>query len=668
VAKVIKGWDKAVSGWKDSIGKENFKLFKLYQRYANPWQVRAKKMEDARYGKHFSTAETKELLAFRQAPLPISVSSAISDTADALMVSSQPSVHVSPIIYIGDEEKNTQSQQVSQVFSQLIEKDWFDSLGNLQFDRAVKDSGNVGHGLLYTVPRTEFGEFSVDVKHLSWRYFFPDPASKDPLYRDMDNMVYAIKVSLRAAFKIARTMEPGLTLENFKENFVAGQEELLGDLKEDSTYGYTRKGNDTTEDVIFINRPQLEEEIIYVAVPIGEDKLRLGVRTFPTITSELLELEQTKQIRIVQKKRFILSEYISIGKLGKKKKYPITKYNIVPLPYDHRDNPYPYSRMWQLYPLQRALNKFMMSAVLNQSLMNSTRVLAEEGSIVNMKDWIMSSSMPGSILQYKLPIPGSSTPPQIIQAQPMNEAWLTMPKYLTSMMEYISGIFGVMMGNSEGSSDVFSTVASLQSAGGLKIKRRMAHADATLSVLGEVMGEYYKEYAPINGFSTSYDATTGKDNVIAFNTSKVDMTDGKPKVRIDPNDDLSTGFRRVRFTSQSTGGYESATEAALLTQLATTMNLPDLVPMILERINIRNSGKAIESMDRAKQLEGQVQQDQEVIKELESKTKQYQNQIFQLGKTLEQAKFKGKLAVEMEKFTNDPVGYMEQSLNNQGER
>lgn len=663
-------WSLDGAKWKPEIATENFKLFLSYRGHADPWRRNAIKMEDARFGKQYSDAEAKELLAFRQAPLPISVSTAISDTADALMISTQPTVHVSPIIYAGDEPKTQQSRMVAQKFSTLIEKAWNDSLGNLQYDRVVRDSGNVGHGLFYVVPRNEFGEFFVDVKHLSWRYYFPDPASKDPLYRDQDNSIYALKLSKKAGFKYLRGIEPSISYENYEEEFVKGSEGIEGDLQEDALYGFKgRSGDEKDGDVFLIHRPQLEEESVYIVVPLYEYERTgstLGYKTYPAITPELEQMARDKRIKIVRRKRYLLSEYISLGRLGFKRTYPVSNYNIIPLTHDHRDTPYPYSRMWYLYPLQRALNKFMMSAVLNTSLLNSTRVLAEEGSIVNMKNWVMNSSMPGSVLQYKLPVPGQSQPPQVIQAQPLGEAWLTMPRYLTSMMEYISGIFGTMMGNPEGTPDVFSTVASLQSAGGMKIKRRMVHADATLSAVGEVMGEYYKEYAPPSGFTSSFNAETGEDEVIEYNKIKVEEVDGKYKATIDPQSDLSQGFRRVRFTSSKSAGYESATEAALLTQLATTLQQPALLPFILERINFRDSNKAMKMVDVTEQLKGQLGQAEKVIKDLESKTSSFQNQIFGLVKTLEGARHKGQLAVELEKFKNNPQQYLEQSINNQG--
>ena len=180
---------KGRKNWKSSIASDNYATLKDYQGKATKWRSNAILMEDARYGKQFSSAERKELLAFRQAPLPINISSAICDTAEAMTLSARSIVHVAPLINPYDKEYTEISKNVAGIYKFLLKKSWHDSLGALQFDKAITDSTNVGHGLMYVSPKSEYGEFSVEMKHLSWRYFFPDPSSKGSFYEDSDAMV-----------------------------------------------------------------------------------------------------------------------------------------------------------------------------------------------------------------------------------------------------------------------------------------------------------------------------------------------------------------------------------------------------------------------------------------------------------------------------------------------
>ena len=141
----------------------------------------------------------------------------------------------------------------------------------------------------------------------------------------------------------------------------------------------------------------------------------------------------------------------------------------------------------------------------------------------------------------------------------------------------------------------------------------------------------------------------------------------KTTVMVNPENDLRKGFRKVRFVSTGSMGYESATEAAMLTQLATQLKLPGLVPAILDRMNIPGIKEMSDNLDENKQLQASNQQLQEAAQELEKSNKMREAQIFQLVKSLEGAKAKGKMDVELEKFKNDPMGYMEKAMTQQGE-
>jgi hypothetical protein len=654
--------------WEDSIFDENFKIMKENLSAAQVDRRTSLKMENARYGQQFSKAEVKQLLAFRQAPLPISISSAISDTADSLQVSAKPTIDVAPIINPYNDAQSENSYAVSSVFKHVLQKDWFDSFGALEYDKAIFDRTTTGTGLLYTVPHMEYGEFRAEVKNISWKFFIPDPASKDYLFRDSDNMVISMPLSTKAAYRFVQAIEPTLEFQTFKDNWINGAH-VQAFPEEDKIFGHLTK-----DQVLFMQRLTLEVEDSYVIIPKNVEGQRgsdLSYRTASHITDNLLKSETAGEISITKERKMYLVEYTSVGKMGYKIVYPISKYNLIPMHYDHRGTPYTYGLMHRLYPLQRALNKFIMSSILNMALLNTTKIMAEEDSIIDENDWVQNASMPNAIMRYRQPVPGISKPPEIITPTPMDSAFLVMPQYITKMMEYVSGIFGTMMGNSEGQSDVFSTVASMQSAGGLKIKRRQAHADASLSLLGSVMADFYKEYAPMDGFSYKMDAE-GKEDVIKYNELKAKRTklkNGKSRIdlNVNPQNDLRTGYKNVRFTSTGSMGYEAATEAAMLTNLATQLKIPALVPVILERMNIPGLKDIRDNLDTNKNLTKENKNLQNIVKQIEAKNKGMEGQIFQVIKSLEAAKAKGKFDVELEKLKSDPAGYLKKATTMQGE-
>lgn len=626
--------------WSEQIQKENYKDFRDNMTYRSAWERDAIRFEDFRYGSHFSRSEEEELLLYRQAPLPISVTTAICDTAEALMVASKPTIKTAPIIHPYNDDITNRSKKVAAIYNYLITKSWYDSLGGLQYDRVVRDYTNVGHGLFYIVPRNEYGEFSVDIKHLNWRYFYPHPLTKSPFYDDADNHIIAMELSQLAAFKFVKSIEPDITQKQFEDDWVKDAPRPLGRLAQRYQPAVRRQNS-----ILFIQKLVLEEQFIYLVIPkvesLNYEQTESRYKVYSEMTPELSQLLREKKITIEKQRKLVLTEYTSIGRLGYKIVYPIDCYNIIPLVYDHRDTPYPLGRVWYLYPLQRALNKFVMIAILNGSLMNSMRILAEEDSVVDIDEWKKNFATPGAILRWKQVVPGYTKPPQILESKPLNEAWLSFPRYLTYIMEYISGIFGVMMGDSRETPDIFSTVASLQSAGGNKIKRRLAQSDATLSKVGYVTAKFYKEYAPMNGFSTIIDEKGEMQPAQTYNVLKLNQEE--KRVVIDPDTDLSVGFKDVRFTTQSSNGFESGTEAALLTNLATQLKVPQLLPLILKRINIPDVDKIISQIDLVNQQGSTIEQLQEVIKDLDSRTKILANQVQQKGFETETAKFGAQL-------------------------
>lgn len=661
-----------VRTWKSEIAQENLSLYLEYRNHSFPWRENSAKLEDARFGRQFSPSEMEQLLIFRQAPLPISISTAICDTADALHVSAKPVIGVAPITNPYNAAESANSLEVASVYKHLIQKAWYDALGGLQYDKAIFDRTTVGHGLLYAIPRMEYGEFKVDVKNISWKYFYPDPSSVDPLYTDADAMVYAMPITKKAAYKFVHSIETDMSYEDFLKDFGKGSSVSSAFFEEDPIY---RRPMQSQNFLHFIQRLTIENDYSYLIIPKNESfgKEGLSYRTTTMITDDLKQREKDGEIEIRRRQELFLTEYTSVGNYGYKIVYPIRNYNIVPIQHDHRGTPYPYSLMWYLYPLQRALNKFMMSSILNMSLLNTTKVMAEENSIIDINEWTMSASQPNAILRYRMPVPGYSKPPEIITPTPMDSAFLVMPQYLTRMMEYISGIYATLQGNPQDSPDTFSTVASLQSAGGQKIKRRQALADASLSQLGKTIGEFYKEYAPMNGYSSSYNPETNTEDIVKYNELETSMEKGdngeaKPRVTVKASNDLRKGFKDVRFVSTGSMGYESATEAAMMTTLATQLNVPDLVPAIIERLNIPGMKDISESIKNRSDLSQQVEQLQQITQKLEGDVEKKNNQIFQFAVRLRGSEAKGKMDVELQKFKDNPEQYISNSLNYQGSK
>lgn len=652
--------------------KENMELLNEYASKSEKWRRNSFLMEGARYGQHYSQDEYEQMLMMRVAPLSISVSTAICDSAEALFLQNKPAPKVAPLIFPFDEERQKYSNDVAQLFEFLINKDFQTSFGSLQLDRILKDQSNVGRGVGQVIPVFENGEFSTQFNRLAWRYYFPDPSSIGEFYEDSESQIYAFPMSRKAAFRYLKKEISDLTESQFNEYFVKGS---YGDkmnlfFTDDK---YLLGG--TPKDLLYINRMTLEEEKIFKIIPQevlseSDKKYNLPAFRYKTalqVTPEMEDAAKKGLIKIVEETDMMLAHHISVGSMGVKKVFPLKNYTTVPLIYDSRDNAFPYGRMWYIYSPQRAVNKYFISTLLNMSLLNSTRILAEEDSIINENQWINSSSMPGAILKYKLVTPGYSKPPEIIKPAPFDQTGLLLPKFLVYIMEYVSGMFGIMQGNAEKAPDVFSTVASLQAAGGAKIKRRQGDIDAFLSKVGNIQAEMYKNYAPPQGYGSMI-TKEGEMEYKVFNKmllNKEDDGNGNTRYRasIDPSTDLSSGIKDVIYSSQSSAGYETATQALALTTLATQLSTPELIPDILRLYNFPGVSDSIAKIEARNDLMSQNEQLQNSLKNVEGNNKMLQNQLFQLVRNLEQVRAKGKAEVVLAEL-NSVINNIKEGMNN----
>ena len=639
------------------IARDNFTEF--YQRYKQkraPWFRDVNKYENFRYNQHFTEAEAADLLKFRQAPLPIGITAAICDMAESLFTASSPQPRVIPVPYPLEDPRHDIAKSVAYRYDAAIKQTWRESFGNIQFDKVVTDYDNVGHGFHYLVPRNEFGQFQVDYKNLPWHHVYVDYAAKDILYRDSEAIVVSFVMSRNAAWKLAKQVAPELTFNEFEKVWCDAAY-----LDSPSDYYITRYAAhtyDMTKVVRFIARHCLEEQTVYHLIAKRQD-VKLPYKVVREITPEIEKMQKDGDVSVVPTKGFYLTVYTSIGSKGWKQVYPIKNYNIIPAVYDHRGNPFPHGRVWYIYPLQRALNKFISLSILNATLSNSLKFFVEQNSIVDIEKITNYGAIPGVFIQWRRTSPDARGPIPVMPV-PLSDAFLQFPRFLVWMMEYVSGITAIMQGQAEDTPSVFSTVAALQNAGGLKIKRRLRNLEVSLSQLGKVIAEMYREYAPPNG------------NIINVNKNQIETTDyntlqtvkrpgiaglvGMTDIEVKPETDLSVGFHDVEFGIESSRGFQAATEAHLLGVMASEMKIPQLVPLILDRLNIPDADKVVEEINQASKLSQQVQHQAEAMKELEKKNQQLTGNVFQLTKELVRSESKGKAGRLLERMRKDLEG------------
>ena len=141
-----------------------------------------------------------------------------------------------------------------------------------------------------------------------------------------------------------------------------------------------------------------------------------------------------------------------------------------------------------------------------------------------------------------------------------------------------------------------------------------------------------------------------------YNVLKPDPND-PTKITIQPDTDLSIGFRSIRFVSTSNQGYENANIAQMLTLMATQLSIPEIVPVILKKLNIPETEEIIEALDIKKQAQMSMQEMQQRVQQLEQISQRQAQEIENKAKQINVEKFNHKLVRTLEsiktKFKDD---------------
>ena len=125
---------------------------------------------------------------------------------------------------------------------------------------------------------------------------------------------------------------------------------------------------------------------------------------------------------------------------------------------------------------------------------------------------------------------------------------------------------------------------------------------------------------------------------VTYNVLKPTNEEGT-QIEIDPRTDLSRGFKDIRFTTMASNGFEAGTEAALLTNMATQLKIPELVPLILKRLNIADVDKIVDQLSLVNKQAATIEQLMGTVKDLEHRTTILANQITQKSFEVSKAQF-----------------------------
>jgi len=304
---------------------------------------------------------------------------------------------------------------------------------------------------------------------------------------------------------------------------------------------------------------------------------------------------------------------------------PITEYPIIPIPYLYTGTPYPMSAVMPLIGKQQEINKAHQIMIHNANLASNLRWLYEEGS-VDESEWEQYSSSPGALLKYRQ----GFQPPTPVLPAPINNAFYSITQEGKSDAEYISGVPSAMMGFTQQQAETYRGLLANDEFGTRRLKSWMSTVvEPALEHLGRYFQMIAQKHYQIDKVFRIVQPEAGQEadqekevrvNIPIFNDfgkaigKWMDYESGKFDVRVVAGATLP--INRWALLEE----YFRWFQAGLI----------DDVAMIAET-DIRNKKQLVDRKSVYSQLQSQVEQMTEAIKDNEGTIETLERQLVQAG-------------------------------------
>jgi len=300
----------------------------------------------------------------------------------------------------------------------------------------------------------------------------------------------------------------------------------------------------------------------------------------------------------------------------------ITEYPIIPIHFKWTGTPFPISAVSPLIGKQREINKSHQIMVHNASLGSSLRFLHEEGSI-DTDYWEKYSSAPGALLPIR---PGAQAPTPIMPA-PLANAFYTIVQEGKGDMEYLAGIYSSMQGDTGQQHDTYRGMLAIDEYGTRRVKQWLKNAiEPALRQTGEVVKQFSQAVYTAHKVIRIVQPNNINEEKMAEINMPIYNDLGEAVGKFN---DYATAKFDIRIIAGST---LPVNRWAYLEELKSLMQLGIVDDVaVLAETDIRNKTQIIKRKSLYAQLQGQVSQLSESVKDKDGTIETLERQLVQAG-------------------------------------
>ena len=628
----------------DIRAKEIKDLWRRWFDARSEWDTQAREDIDFYLGNHFSSSEVEELDSRNQSSLSMDRLYAAIEQFKAIVTSKPPKFTA-----VAREDSDS---KLANVWKTILEYVWDISDGNEVFKQVIHDYAVTGLGYFYAYvdKEADYGRGEVKFTYVDPFRVVVDPNSRNKFFDDAAGIMLSTTLTKLQLIDLY----PQLNEENEEGKRLI--DEIEGSYSDDEDYpggqNERTKGTFTPDHVKDFDHGEgsekyrLIESFSKVKIPYyrvmnkesGEERIldnqRLEIfmqtpEVAQALESGMIDIVEVMQTRV--KLTCALGQVVLYERVLETDMYPI-----VPVPNIWTNTPYPMGDVRKNKDFQRYLNKVVSLITSHAQASAGLKLLLPQGSVDDVEELERNWANPNATIEYD----ASFGEPHFPSPQPLANSIVQLPQMIEHYIDLNLGIFEMMQGDTQAAPRTSSGTMMMEDFGQRRSKSKLRDIEASLKRVGQVLFYLAKSHYD---FKKTFRIVQPNNDIDEYTVNKR-LYDDKSNELMQIENDVTVGRFDIRILGNSTMPSNKWGEWQVYME-AYQMGLIDRVEA-LKKTDIFDKQGVLQRTDLIQQLQGQVQQQEELIKDLKGDLQTAHRESIQSRKSAEVEKYKSRLKGE----------------------
>lgn len=628
----------------DIRAKEIKDLWRRWFDARSEWDTQAREDIDFYLGNHFSSSEVEELDSRNQSSLSMDRLYAAIEQFKAIVTSKPPKFTA-----VAREDSDS---KLANVWKTILEYVWDISDGNEVFKQVIHDYAVTGLGYFYAYvdKEADYGRGEVKFTYVDPFRVVVDPNSRNKFFDDASGIMLSTTLTKLQLIDLY----PQLNEENEEGKRLI--DEIEGSYSDDEDYpggqNERTKGTFTPDHVKDFDHGEgsekyrLIESFSKVKIPYyrvmnkesGEERIldnqRLEIfmqtpEVAQALESGMIDIVEVMQTRV--KLTCALGQVVLYERVLETDMYPI-----VPVPNIWTNTPYPMGDVRKNKDFQRYLNKVVSLITSHAQASAGLKLLLPQGSVDDVEELERNWANPNATIEYD----ASFGEPHFPSPQPLANSIVQLPQMIEHYIDLNLGIFEMMQGDTQAAPRTSSGTMMMEDFGQRRSKSKLRDIEASLKRVGQVLFYLAKSHYD---FKKTFRIVQPNNDIDEYTVNKR-LYDDKSNELMQIENDVTVGRFDIRILGNSTMPSNKWGEWQVYME-AYQMGLIDRVEA-LKKTDIFDKQGVLQRTDLIQQLQGQVQQQEELIKDLKGDLQTAHRESIQSRKSAEVEKYKSRLKGE----------------------